>query len=139
MKSFEENSKHKILTIRAKLIENYQLQRDCIKKYGYDDQFKKFNPTIKILNHQLKTIEDELRQRYNSLELNSDNLVELQNITDLFVYFESVDISFLLDIERKITELTTIKEDALKKYDFRTVNSTREEIRLLQQYFNKHK
>jgi hypothetical protein len=139
MKRFEENTEHKILTIRAKLIENYQLQRDCIKKYGYDDQFKKFNPTIKILNHQLKTIEDDLRQRYNSLELNSDNLIELQSITDLFVYFESVDISILLDIERKITELTTIKEDALKKYDFRTANSTREEIRLLQHYLNKHK
>jgi hypothetical protein len=139
MKSFEENTEHKILIIREKLIENYQLQRDCVKKYGYDDQFKKFNPTIKILNHQLKTIEDELRQRYNSLELNSENLIELQSITDLFVYFESVDISILMDIERKIIELTTIKEDALKKYDFRTANSTREEIRLLQQYFNKHK
>lgn len=125
MKNFEENTEHKILIIREKLIENYQLQRDCIKKYGYDDQFKKFNPTIKILNHQLKTIEDELRQRYNSLELNSDNLIQLQSITDLFVYFESVDISILMDIERKITELKTIKEDALKKYDFRTANSTR--------------
>jgi hypothetical protein len=139
MKNFEENTEHKILIIREKLIENYQLQRDCIKKYGYDDQFKKFNPTIKILNHQLKTIEDELRQRYNSLELNSDNLIQLQSITDLFVYFESVDISILMDIERKITELKTIKEDALKKYDFRTANSTREEIRLLQQYLSKYK
>jgi hypothetical protein len=139
MKSFEENTEHQIIAIRAKLIENYNLQRDCIKKYGYDDHFEKFNPTIKILNHQLKNIEDELIERYNSLELNSNNLIELESTSNLFVYFESIDISIISDTERKIIELTTTKEDALKQYDFRTANSIREEIRLLQKYYIENK
>ena len=138
MKSFEENTEHKIIAIQSKLIDNYHLQRDCIKKYGYDEHFEKFNPTLKILNYQLKTIEDDLIERYNSLELNSNNLIELQNITNLFVYFESIDLSIISDIERKIIELTITKEDALKQYDFRTANSIREEIRLLQKYYNEN-
>lgn len=139
MKSLEETTEHKILSIREKLIENCNLQRDCIKKHGYEDEFQKFNPTIKILNHQLKTLEEELIERYNSLQLNSDNLIELQSISNLFVYFENVDISILSGIERKITELTTSKEDALKQYDFRTANFIRDEIRLLQKYYNENK
>lgn len=139
MKSLEETTEHKILTIREKLIENCNLQRDCIKKYGYDAHFESFNPTIKILNHQLKTLEDELIKGYNLLELNSDNLIELQSISNLFVYFENIDVSMISDIECKIVELTTTKEDALKQYDFRTANFIREEIRLLQKYLNENK
>jgi hypothetical protein len=139
MESLEETAEHKILTIREKLIENCNLQRDSIKKYGNDDQFERFNPTIKILTYQLKTIENELTERYNLLELNSQNLIELQNINNLFVYFENVDICLLSDIERKITELTTLKDDALKLYNFKNANSLREEIRLLQKYYNENK
>lgn len=139
MESLEEKTEYKILSIREKLITNCNLQRDCVKKYGYDERFESFNPIIKILNHQLRTIEDELIEKYNSLELNSDNLIELQNISNLFVYFEDIDVSILSDIDRKITELTTTKEDALKQYDFRTANSIRDEIRLLQKYYNENK
>lgn len=139
MKNTAENLEQKILTIQNKLIDNHQRQRDCIKKHGYNDIFESFNPTIKILNHQLKTIEGELIERYNSLELNSDNLKELQSIADFFVYFENIDISILADIESKITDLTLSKDVCLKAYDFRTANALREEIRLLQKYYNENK
>lgn len=139
MKAIEESIEHKIITIQEKLIENYRRQHDCIKKHGYDEHFESFNPTIKILNHQLKTLEDDLIEKYYSLELNSDNLPELETISNLFVYFENIDISIISDIERKITELTATKEDALKQYNFKTANSIREEIRLLQMYYNENK
>lgn len=139
MESLGQNTEYQILKLRVKLIDINLHQNNCINKYGFDDRFKKFEPSIKILNHQLGTIKEELTEMYNSIMLNSDNVIELHRIANLLLCFETVEKSILLDIQSKITELITIKEDSLKQYDFRTANTIREEIRLLQQYFNKHK
>lgn len=138
MKSLEKNIEYQILTLRLKLIEFKQNEIDFMKKYGYEDRLKKYRPTIKILNHQLETIKNELKGKYNSLEIISDNLPELQRIANILLCFETVDKSILLEIESKITELITIKETSLKEYDFITANHNREEIRKLQNYISKH-
>lgn len=139
MKSLEKNIEYQILILRVKLIEINHNQINFIKKYGYDERLKKHRPTIKILNYQLETIENELKERYNSLELTSDNIPELYNIANLLLCFETVDKSLLLDIESKITELIIIKEKALKQYDFKNANYLREEIHKLQNYMSQYK
>lgn len=42
-------------------------------------------------------------------------------------------------VEAKIVELTDIKENSTKNYDFKTASYAREEARQLQKYFNEHK
>lgn len=121
------------------LFKTKERERKSIKKYGYTDDAKKFMLISKDLNNKLDAIEQELKKKYASLELATENIEEIQNISNILLEFKDFDETLFLKIENKIAELTAIKENATKNYDFKTASIAREESGQLQEYFNEHK
>ena len=139
MKSLEQNATYQILKLRLALCESKEKECLCIKKYGYGEEAKKFNLISKDINKKLDAIEQDLKNRFNSLEFTSENIEELQEISRTLLEFKEYDETLLSKVENKITELTAIKENATKKYDFKTATLARENSNSLLQYYNKHK
>ena len=139
MKSLEQNATYQILKLRLALLESKEKERVCIKKYGYGDEAKKFKLISKDINDKLDAIKQDLQKRFNSLELNSENIEELQEISISLLEFKDFDETLLSKVESKITELTAIKENATKKHDFKTATIARENSNSLLQYYNKNK
>ena len=71
--------------------------------------------------------------------MNSENIKELQGISNISLEFKDFDETVLLKVESKIAEITAIKENATKNFDFKTASFDREEVRKLQKHFNDHK
>ena len=139
MKSLEHNTTYQILTLRLELFKNNERERKCIKKYGYVEEAKKFRLISKDISNKLEAIEQKLKEKYKSLELTSENIDELQMISNTLLDFKDFDETFLLKVESKISELTAIKENATKNHDFKTASSAREEAHQLQLYCNKNR
>jgi len=139
MKSLEQNITYQILKLRLEQIKNLSKTTACIKKYNYGEEAKKFQLICRSISNQLKLIEKDLRAKLDSLELTSSNLEEIENITTILLEFKEYDETILYKIESKILELTQIKEEATKNYDFKTANVAREEARQLQKYYNSNK
>lgn len=139
MKNLEQNIEYQILTLRVKVLENNEIRRKFILKNGYCLELLKLEKINRPLYEKLKNIEQELKAKYNALELTSDNLQELENITKLLFYFKTIDESLLSKIQSKISELRTIKEKYLEQWDFKMANVAREEARQLQKYYNSNK
>ncbi len=140
MKSIKQNSTYQILKLRLELIKCNERERLCIKKYGYGEEADKFRRIRIDINDKLVAIEQDLKNRYDSLELTSENLEELQNIANALTEFQNFDkFSLLIKLENKIAELNTLKETTTKNYDFKTASKAREEAHLLQEYLNKQK
>ncbi|MEY3501165.1 MAG: hypothetical protein RL308_2838 [Bacteroidota bacterium] len=139
MKSLKQNTTYQILKLRLELIKITNRERLCIKKYGYGVEAKKFKLISKDINEKLDAIEQDLTKRYNSLELTSGNLEELQEISNSLLQFKDFDETLFLKVVGKITELTAIKDTASKHHDFKTARDSREETHLLKEYLKKHK
>lgn len=140
MKSLKQNITYQILKLRLKLIKSNERERLNIKKYGYGEEAKKNMQISKDINGKLDAIEQDFKKKYDSLELTSENLEELQKIATVLSEFHNFDkASILNELEIKIVELTTLKEAATKKYDFKTASKSREEAHLLKEYLNKQK
>ncbi len=139
MKSLKQNTTYQILKLRLELIKSNEKERLCIIKYGYGDEAKKFKLISKDINEKLDAIKQDLQKRFNSLELTSENIEELQEISKTLLEFKEYDETLLSKVQSKITELTTIKENATKKHDFKTATIARENSNSLLQYYNKYK
>lgn len=139
MKSLEQNTSYQILKLNIELFKNNERERKYILKYGYVEEAKKFMRISKDLYHKLENIEQELKKKYENLELTSENIEELQTISNTLLLFKEFDETLLLKVKSKIAELTAIKENATKNYDFKTASFAREEVYQLQKYFNEHK
>ena len=140
MKSLKENTYYQILKLRVKLFKNKELLLISISGFNPDKyDHKKISPILDKINGKLDEIKKELEEKYQSLELTSENIEELQNISNTLLLFKKFDESLLPKVEGKIVELTAIKENATKNYDFKTASIAREEARQLQKYFNGHK
>jgi hypothetical protein len=139
MKSLQQNNTYQILKLRLELIKSNEKERRCIIKYGYGEEAKKFKLIKKDINEKLNAIEQDLKKRFNSLELTSENIEKLQEISSSLLEFKEYDETLLSKVETKITELTAIKENATKKYDFKTATLARENSNSLLQYYNKYK
>ncbi len=139
MKSLQQNNTYQILKLRLELIKSNEKERLCIIKYGYGEEAKKFKLISKDINEKLNVIEQDLKNRFNSLELTSENIEELQEISTSLLEFKEYDETLLSKVQSKITGLTAIKENATKKHDFKTATIARENSNSLIQYYNKYK
>ncbi len=139
IKQLKESILYQIFTLKVALYKNKVRFDKSLKKYGYSEGLREIGEVSKDLYKQLEVIELELKKKYNSLELNSQNLDELLFITLTLLQFKEVDEVFLKKVESKIEELTIIKENLTKNHDFKKANTAREEIHRLQQYYNKYK
>jgi hypothetical protein len=139
MKSLQQNNTYQILKLRLELLESNEKERLCIIKNGYGEEAKKFKLISKDINKKLDAIEQDLKNRFNSLELTSENIQELQEISRTLLEFKEYDETLLSKVQRKITELTAIKENATKNHDFKTATIARENSNSLLQYYNKYK
>ena len=139
MKSLEQNTSYQILKLRLELFKSNERERLYIKKYGYVEEAKRFGRISKDINNKLDAIKQDLQKRYDSLELTSDTIEELQIISNTLLDFKNFDKTLLIKVEGKIAELNFIKENATKNHDFKTASIAREEAHLLLQYLNKHK
>ena len=140
MKSLKQNTTYQILKLRLELIKSNERERLSIKKYGYGEEADEFRRIRIDINEKLDAIEQDLKNRYDSLELTSENLEELQNIATTLTEFQNFDKSSLFTkLENKIAELNTLKETTIKNYDFITASKAREEAHILKEYLLKHK
>ncbi len=139
MKQLKESIPNQIFTLKLALYKNKVRFDKFLKKHGYSEGLREIEKVSKDLYKQLEEIELELKKKYNSLELNSQNLDELLFITLTLLQFKEVDEVFLKKVESKIEELTIIKENSTKNHDFKKANIAREEINRLQQNYNKYK
>ena len=139
MESLEQNTTYQILMLRLELFRNNERERLCIQKNGYVEEAKNFKKMSKEINNRLDTIKLDLQKRFDSLELTSDNIEELQMISCSLLEFKDYDVTLLSKVESKIAELAVIKESATKNYDFKAATIASEESHLLQEYFKKHK
>ncbi len=139
MKQLKESIPYQIFTLKVALYKNKVRFDKFLKKHGYSEGLREIEKVSKDLYKQLEEIELELKKKYNSLELNSQNLDELLFITLTLLQFKEVDEVFLKKIESKIEQLTIIKENSTKNHDFKKANIAREEINRLQQNYNKYK
>lgn len=139
MKSLKQNTTYQILKLRLELIKITDRERLCIKKYGYGEEAKKFKLISKDINEKLDTIEQDLKKRYNSLELTSENIEELQEISKTLLEFKDFDETLLSKVDSKISELTAIKDTASKHHDFKRARDSREEAHLLKEFLKKNK
>lgn len=138
MEKLEQNIEYQILTLRIAQIKNNRLYHIHLKEHGFEGLLK-FSPISKDLSNKLSTIEQELKKEYESLELTSENIKQLEEVSILLLNFKEYDETLLFKVEAKIAELTAIKEAAIKSYDFKSASIAREEARQLQRYFNEHK
>ncbi|MDI1317908.1 hypothetical protein [Flavobacterium sp.] len=139
MKNLKHNSTYQILKLRLELIKSQEREHFNIIKFGYGEEANKFRLIRKDINNKLVAKEQDLKKQYDSLELTSENLGELERISTILLEFKDFDESLLFTVKNKIDKLIEIKENATKKYDFKTANNAREEIHLLQKYLNQHK
>lgn len=139
MKSLEQNTTYQILTLRLEIFKINERWNNYVKKYSYRKGLHKIDKIRNDLFTKLEVIEKELRIKYESLELTSENIEEIQMISNTLLLYKKFDATLLLKIEMKIAELTAIKEYVSKNYDFKTASYAREEAHQLQKYFNKHK
>lgn len=139
MKQLKESIPYQIFTLKLALYKNKVRFDIFLKKHGYSEGLREIEKVSKDLYKQLEEIELELKKKYSSLELNSQNLDELLFITLTLLQFKEVDEVFLKKVESKIEELTIIKENSTKNHDFKKANIVREEINRLQQNYNKYK
>ncbi len=138
MDSLKENITYKILKLRVELMEINERERLSIRKFGYTDEAKKFMLISKEINNKLAVIKQDLLKWYDSLEMTSANIKELEMISNTLLEFKDFDETLLIKVENKISELNAIKENATKNYDFNKANIAREESHILMHYFRNH-
>ncbi len=133
LKQIKESIPYQIFTLKVALYKNKVRFDKFLKKHGFSEGLREIEMVSKDFYKKLEEIELELKKKYNSLELNSQNLDELLFITLTLLQFKEVDEVFLKKVESKIEELTIIKENSTKNHDFKKANIAREEINRLQQ------
>jgi hypothetical protein len=138
MESLKQNTTYQILKLRLELMESNERERLSIRKFGYGDEAKKFKLIRKEINNKLDVIKQDLQRRYDSLELTSANIKELEMISNTLLEFKDFDETLLTKVENKIAELNAVKENATKNYDFKKASIAREESHILMQYFRNH-
>jgi hypothetical protein len=138
MESLKQNTTYQILKLRLELMESNEEERLNIRKFGYGEEAKKFMLISKEINNKLDAIKQDLRRRYDSLELTSANIKELEMISNTLLEFKDFDETLLTKVENKIAELNAVKENATKNYDFKEASVAREESYILRQYFRNH-
>jgi hypothetical protein len=135
----KNNKLYQILFLQMQLMESCKLEMYYIRKYGYFEEAKRQSDKTRELNKKLDAFENDLRIRYTSLELNSKNLDELQNLSNMLLLFKDFDETFLFSVQDKINELLPLKETALKEWDFKKAGELSEEIFQLEKYYKHYK
>lgn len=83
-------------------MKNNERERLYIWKHGYVEEAKKFQLIVKDLSKELDVIEHKLKVDFESLELTSDNLEKIANISRVLLEFKDFDKAILPRVELKL-------------------------------------